>query len=136
MRIGIERGEKCIYVVDAHTAKEVQQYLKQEGIDVTKAEKSGQLTILHESEAYTKEGSFDPDRMIQFLISETRKAISEGYPALRVTGEMTWMLKGLPGSEKIIEYEAKLNRDLFPKYPCLAICQYDRRKFDPEIIKG
>jgi diguanylate cyclase (GGDEF)-like protein/PAS domain S-box-containing protein len=136
IRIGIERGEKCIYVVDAHTAKEVQQYLKQEGIDVTKAEKSGQLTILHESEAYTKEGSFDPDRMIQFLISETRKAISEGYPALRVTGEMTWMLKGLPGSEKIIEYEAKLNRDLFPKYPCLAICQYDRRKFDPEIIKG
>ncbi len=136
IRIGIERGEKCIYVVDAHTAEEVQQYLKQEGIDVTKAEKSGQLTILHESEAYTKEGSFDPDRMIKLLITETKKALKEGYPALRVTDEMAWMLKGLPGSEKIIEYEAKLNRDVFPKYPCLAICQYDRWKFDSEIIKG
>ena len=37
---------------------------------------------------------------------------------------------------KLLEYEAKLNRDLFPKYPCFAICQYDRWKFDPEIIKG
>lgn len=74
--------------------------------------------------------------MIALLISETEKAVSEGYPALRTTGEMTWVLRGHPGSEKLLEYEAKLNRELFPKYPCLAICQYDRWKFDPEIIKG
>ncbi|MCX6377494.1 MAG: MEDS domain-containing protein, partial [Armatimonadetes bacterium] len=70
------------------------------------------------------------------LISETEKAVSEGYPALRVSGEMTWILRDDPGSERLIEYESKLNRDLFPKYPCLAVCQYDREKFDPEIIKG
>jgi PAS domain S-box-containing protein len=74
--------------------------------------------------------------MIALLISETEKAIADGYQALRVTGEMTWVLRGYPGSEKLLEYEAKLNSDFFPKYPCLAICQYDRLKFDPEVIKG
>jgi chemotaxis family two-component system sensor kinase Cph1 len=134
--LGLKHGEKCTYVVDTSTADEIRKYLAEEGIDVAAAEKSGQLSILHETEAYTKEGSFDPDKMIALLISETEKAIADGYPALRVTGEMTWVLRGHPGSERVLEYEAKLNRDLFPKYPCLAICQYDRWKFDPEVIKG
>jgi chemotaxis family two-component system sensor kinase Cph1 len=134
--IGLKRGERCIYVVDTSTADEIRKYLAEEGADVASAERSGQLVILNETQAYTREGSFDPDRMIALLISETEKAIAEGYPALRVTGEMTWVLRGHPGSERLLEYEAKLNRDFSPKYPCLAICQYDRWKFDPEIIKG
>ena len=133
---GLKRGEKCIYIVDTSTAEEIRRYLCEEGMDASSAENSGQLLILNQTEAYTREGFFDPDRMIALLIEETEKAISEGYPALRGTGEMTWMLRGLPGSEKLMEYEAKLNRDFFPKYPCLAICQYDRWRFDPEIIKG
>jgi PAS domain S-box-containing protein len=134
--MGLKRGEKCIYIVDTNTADEIRKYLGEEGVDVASAEKSGQLVVLHETEAYTREGSFDPDRMIALLIAETEKAITEGYPAVRVTGEMTWVLRGHLGSEKLLEYEAKLNRDFFPKYPCLSICQYDRWKFDPEIIKG
>ncbi|MBM3143298.1 MAG: PAS domain S-box protein, partial [Chloroflexi bacterium] len=134
--MGLRRGEKCTYIVDTSTADEIRKYLGEEGVDVASAEKSGQLSVLHETEAYTREGSFDPDRMIALLISEAEKAIAEGYPALRVTGEMTWVLRGHPGSEKLLEYEAKLNRDFFPKYPCLGICQYDRWKFDPDIIKG
>jgi len=134
--IGLKRGEKCGYIVDTSTANQVRNYLKKEGIDVGSVEKSGQLFILHQTEAYTREGSFDPDLMIALLKSETEKAVAEGYPALRVTGEMSWALRGHPGSGRILEYEAKLNQYLFPHYPCLAICQYDRWKFDPEIIKG
>ncbi len=135
-KIGLEHGEKCCYFADAHTAEQLRGYLQAEGVDVASAEASGQLVILCESEAYTKEGSFDPDLMISLLITETEKAIAEGYPALRLTGEMTWVLHGLPGSERLIEYEAKLNRDFYSKYPALGICQYDRWKFDPEIIRG
>jgi PAS domain S-box-containing protein len=134
--IGLKRGEKCIYVVDTSPADEIRKYLGEEGVNVAAAEKSGQLSILHETEAYTREGSFDPDRMIALLISETEKAIVDGYPTLRATGEMTWMLRGHPGSERLLEYEAKLNWDFFPKYPCLTICQYDRWKFEPDVIKG
>ncbi|MEW6033827.1 MAG: MEDS domain-containing protein [Chloroflexota bacterium] len=136
VKMGLERGEKCLYVVATHTVEQLRHCLKQGGVDVASAEASGRLAILHESEVYTRYGFFDPDRMTALLTSETERAIAEGYTALRLAGEMTWALRGLPGSEKLLEYEAKLNTDFFPKHPCLAICQYDRRKFDPEVIKG
>ncbi|NYB52472.1 MAG: MEDS domain-containing protein [Methanobacteriaceae archaeon] len=136
IRIGLERGEKCVYIVDSRTARELRTILKEEAIDVEYYEDAGQLVVLNHSDAYTLGGIFDPDSMIQLLINETRKALDEGFTALRATGEMTWVLKGNPGSERLLEYEAKLNRDFFPEYPCVAICQYDRWQFDPEIIKG
>jgi PAS domain S-box-containing protein len=135
MAAGLRQGEKCFYVTDAHTAEQVRDYLREQVDDLDARETSGQFSIFQETEAYTREGSFDPDRMISLLISETEKAVSEGYPALRVTGEMTWALRGQPGSERLIEYESKLNR-FFPNYPCLAICQYDRGRFPAETIKG
>jgi PAS domain S-box-containing protein len=133
---GLKKGEKCIYVVDANTAIQIKEVLKEAGLMVDEYESKGQLSILHERETYTREGYFDPDLMIALLIEETKIALKEGYPALRVTGEMSWALRDYSGVDKVLEYEAKLNRDLFPDYPCVAICQYDRWKFDPEIIKG
>jgi len=136
IRMGLKKGEKCIYIADAHTAKEIRRSLGEEGIAVAEAERSGRFTLLQPLDAYTRAGYFDPDRMIRLLISETEKAVAEGYPALRVTGEMTWVLRDLPGSDRLLEYEARLNTEVFPNYPCLAICQYERPKFDPAIIKG
>lgn len=133
---GLEAGDRCVYAADYHEADAIRQYLGEHGIDVKAAESAGQLIILHETEAYTSAGRFDPDKMIDLLIQMTEQTVRDGYSCLRVTGEMTWMLRGHPGSEKLLEYEARLNRDLFQKYPCIAICQYDRRRFDPEIIEG
>jgi PAS domain S-box-containing protein len=133
MRQGLERGEKVFYVVDTRTAGEVLGYLRRDGLEVEPYLESGQLAILTADQSYLREGVFDPDGMISLLEEETRRALEDGYSALRVTGEMTWALKGLAGSERLIEYEAKLN-DFFPGSKCLAICQYDRRRFGPEIL--
>lgn len=115
IQIGLKRKEKCIYVVDSHTSDQIRDFLSQEGADVKALEQLAQLVMLRDSEAYTKNGSFDPDMMISLLASDTKRAIAEGCTALRVTGEMTWVLRGLPGSDRMIEYEAKLNRDFFFK---------------------
>ena len=42
---------------------------------------------------------------------------------------MTWALRGLPGSQRLMEYESKLNTVLSGGQ-CLGLCQYDRRSFD------
>jgi PAS domain S-box-containing protein len=52
---------------------------------------------------------------------------------------MTTELEALPWDENadpILEYEARLNRDLFPKYPCSALCQYDRWGVAPDTLKN
>ncbi|OFW61686.1 MAG: hypothetical protein A2W01_00155 [Candidatus Solincola sediminis] len=133
LRQGLERLEKVVYIMDNHTAEEVLAYLKGDGLDPGPYLESGQLAMLDISDAYMKDGIFDPAGMIRLLIEETQSALDQGYTALRATGEMTWALKDLPGSERLIEYEAKLNH-FFPNNKCLAICQYDRRRFSPETL--
>jgi len=133
LRQGLELGEKVLYIVDAYTAETVLDYLRYDGVEVKPYLDSGQLNILTAKDAYMRDGIFNPDGMIELLRNETERALAEGYSALRVTGEMTWALRGLPGSERLIEYEAKLNT-FFPGSKCLALCQYDRRRFNPDMI--
>ena len=82
-----------------------------------------------------KDGVFDSDKIINLLKIETKKALKEGYTALRVIGEMTWVLKDLSEMKKLIIYESKLN-EFIPESKCLAICQYDQRQFSSEILLG
>lgn len=125
---GLAKGHKIRYIADAHTLDVIRSYA-----DVTEAEKDGRFGFLSRDESYMRGGVFDPDRMIATLRAETDRAVAEGYPGLRVTGEMTWALRGLPGAERLIEYEAKLNL-FFPGSKCMAICQYDMRRFPPALL--
>jgi PAS domain S-box-containing protein len=133
LRYGLENNEKVFYIVDARSSETVLNYLRQDDVDVDSFIESGQLMMLTVNESYMKGGIFDPDGMIRMLTDETNKALEEGFSALRVTGEMSWALKGLPGSDRLIEYETKLN-EFFPNNKALAICQYDCRVFEPQIL--
>ncbi len=133
LRQGLERDEKVLYILDAHTAEDILEYFRDDGLDVEPYLSRGQLAILTPDDTYMREGVFDPEGMIELLRAETEQAVADGYQAMRVTGETTWALRGLPGSERLIEYEARLN-EFFPGSKCLAICQYDRRRFDPTVL--
>jgi len=133
MRIGLEGGERCLYLADNQTAVAVLEAMQAEGIDLEAARNSGALAILSPQEIYLKHGYFDPDEMIHFLIEATNAAKAAGFSALRIASEMTWMLGNGPDVERLIEYEAKLNTFL-PENDILAICQYHRQRFNPEII--
>jgi hypothetical protein len=133
VRAGLENEEKVVYIVDAHAPETVLDYLRDDGLSVRPYLDSGQLAVLRAGDSYLRSGLFDPDAMIEFLSNETDRATDDGFSALRVTGEMTWALRGAPGSNRLMEYEAKLNH-FFPGRRCLAICQYDCRRFDPIVI--
>jgi len=133
IRIGLERGEKCVYIADENSAAEVLTAMKQDGIDVESAVDSGALTMAAKEDAYLQQGLFDPDWMIRFLKEVTNSVKTAGFSGLRIMGEMTWALGGDPGAERLIEYESKLNRFL-SEYDCLGICQYNLNAFDPETL--
>lgn len=133
VRHGVERNEKMFYLVNLQTAEQLQTTLAAAGIPVRELLDKGQLVIMTAKDAYLRDGQFDPDRMIRLLSDETDKALAEGYSALRATGEMTWALAGEPGSERLVEYEARVN-ELFARKPCYGLCQYDRRRFDSDML--
>jgi PAS domain S-box-containing protein len=133
LRLGLEQGEKVLCIVDTHTAGVILEYLREDGIDIESYQSKGQFSILTVDATYTREGVFDPERMIGLLRDKTQKALREGYPALRVAGEMAWILQEFPGFKRFFEYEVKLS-EFFSNSACLALCLYDRRRFDPSTL--
>lgn len=134
IRIGLERGERCVYIADDNTAAVVLDALAAQVLDVASAVASGALMMVGKRETYLQSGAFDPDLMIRFLHDAAEAAKAAGFAALRATGEMTWALGAEPGVERLMEYEAKLN-DFFATHDALAICQYNRARFSLTVIR-
>jgi signal transduction histidine kinase len=130
---GIARGECCTYIVDEHTAAEMRDLLRAGGVDVDAEVERGALVIASQRDTYLRGGGFDPQAMIEFLRDSEADALARGHTGLRVTGEMTWALGSETSADRLIEYEALLNR-YFPTSRALAICQYNRDRFSPEVV--
>ncbi|KXA99209.1 hypothetical protein AKJ40_03705, partial [candidate division MSBL1 archaeon SCGC-AAA259M10] len=133
MSLGVDRNEKCLYVVDDRTKEEVVDYFKGRGFDVEEFVESGRFEFRTKSESYLRNGYFDPDRMIDLLEDARDEALEEGYDGLRATGEMTWFFSDMPGVEKLMEYESKLN-EFLPDSKVMALCQYNEGRFSPEVL--
>jgi hypothetical protein len=67
--IGLERGEKCIYIGDDDTIGDVRDALRGDGIDLDLALSSGALVLATKEQTYLKHGSFDPAWMFTFWAS-------------------------------------------------------------------
>ena len=63
----------------------------------------------------------------------TRRLEQMGCPAVRATGETSWAVRGIPGCDRLLEYEARLNTAL-ETVPVTAVCQYDVNLFDGGTI--
>jgi hypothetical protein len=61
------------------------------------------------------------------------RSVAHDYPAVRATGETSWAVRGIPGSDRLLEYEARLN-DALETVPVTAVCQYDVNLFDGATI--
>lgn len=134
LKIGLEQGEKSVYIVDDNSDAAVRLGMEKYGIDVDRAIDSGALVILTKQDAYLKNGDFDPDWMLEFLREAVEEAEAQGYKCLRASGEMTWSLApSADPQDRLIEYECRVNH-FSPKYNTSLICQYNRRRFRPETM--
>lgn len=129
---GMVSGERVAYFADNATISDMDAWLKDMDIDV-KAIKKDDLSITEAESTYCPSGKFVPEDMLDTLRTFYAQSKQDNYPACRVSGEMSWALKGIPGSERLMEYEALVN-DVLVTHPVTAICQYDARRFDGATI--
>ncbi|HLN25323.1 MAG TPA: MEDS domain-containing protein, partial [Patescibacteria group bacterium] len=104
---GIDAGELVAYFADVEGS--VEEYLEGMGIHLPTAGRNGQLRTLRAREVYAPDGQFLPDRMLDNLRSFHDECKDSLYPAVRITGETTWTLNDVPGCDRFIEYEARIN---------------------------
>jgi PAS domain S-box-containing protein len=134
LKTGLERGEKCLYILGENTAAAVLGALGKSGTDVDRYLRDGALTIAHKEEIYREQGRFEPDWMIGFLTEATTEAGLARFSRVRTfLAEMTWALGKSNGTAKLIEFESKLNR-FYRDHDARGICQYNRRLFSPELL--
>lgn len=120
---GLDRGERVLLIGTAPDRDALARRLSAIGIDVAASTCSGQLLLRTALETYLRDGCFVPERMFEFWDSELARATSDGFSVLRVTGETDWAQTGVPGAERIIEYEARLNT-ILPGSRYIVLCQY------------
>jgi PAS domain S-box-containing protein len=134
VRIGLERGERCIYVMDGDERFEpVSAALKAAGIEVDRVIRSGALVLTAKDAAHLEGSNFDPHKILNSWKEQTAEALRIGYSGLRLTGETDWVTQGRLGMESLMKYERLATRH-FAETGCLALCQYDRRVCTPELI--
>jgi hypothetical protein len=124
---GLGRGERCLYVCCEHGIPEFRAALRQAGIDVAAEEKRGALVLLSKHDGHLQGGSFDPDRMISLLHRAVEDSLADGFAGLCAAGDMSWLLDEASGSERVAEYEARLNH-FYQTHRALGLCQYNRNK--------
>jgi hypothetical protein len=127
IRGGLSRGERCLYVCCEHTPDEFRDGLRAAGIDVDAEEARGALLLITKHEGHLKGGCFDPDKMIHMLHGAVKDALDAGFQGLCAAGDMSWLLDEADGSERIAEYEARLNA-FYPSSRALGLCLYNRNR--------
>jgi hypothetical protein len=127
MAAGLNQGEQIRYLTDATAPEVVHSWLLEMGVELP--EENPSLKILSAESAYCPGGCFNPRELIPTLLPRYELAKKSGYNGQRSCGEMTWALKGIPGSDRLFEYEALLNT-VVAHFPHSGMCQYDARRFD------
>jgi len=133
LQSGISQGEKVAYFANERSPDEVRSWLWDSGVRNLPESGSLNFSAASAESTYYPHGHFAPEEMLANLKIFYQQARHEDFPGARVTGEMDWALKGIPGSERLMEYESRVNT-LLVDHPVNAICQYDARKFDGATI--
>ena len=126
---GLQGREKVGYFADTMPPDEMRALLSELGIGLPPKVDERQFSIACALDTYCPDGMFIPERMLQNLRSMYKISIEDGYAGARASGEMSWALKEVPGSDRLIEYESLINT-VVREYPTTAVCQYDARRFD------
>ncbi len=124
LKAGLEAREKCVALMSAGPRhQEVREALTAAGIDVESAVASGQLVL--------DEGKSHPNELREML----GKALAEvpgRYPLLRWAGVMSWALKKVPTTEKLMEWETHCNTVESPA--AVFLCQYELTTFLGTVV--
>jgi hypothetical protein len=133
VHVGIERGERCLYLAGDEGLDTVRDALRSDGLDVGALSKSGALQIRTAKDVYLSRGRFDRNAMMPLWTDAAKQAVTAGFTALRATGDLSWALSGAPGTEDMLAYERDLERH-YRQLPVVVLCRYGRSHFPQETL--
>lgn len=132
---GVAAGRRTLAFVERISTQELTSSLEREGVDVARQVALGALLIRRSRSTYVPNGSFDPAQMTGQVAELEREAARAGYRGLCAAGDMSWALAGDRGSDRLVEYEYRLQRTVFSRLNVVGLCQYDSSRFDAVTLR-
>ena len=126
-------GHKAIHIVDPNLRNDHRNRLTQVGIDIARAERSGQFELCDWTNSYLRDGPFNKDKMLASVHNFVESSKQQGYDKIHVIGNMGWALQAHTAMDDLMEYEARVNQ-FWPEDGDAAFCLYDLAKFDGATI--
>jgi hypothetical protein len=128
LRGGVDAGELVFHIVDRSRFDDHVGRLRSAGIRVD----DGSVTVRSSEDTYLEHGRFEMEMMCDFIHDRFAEANAEGK-RVRTAGIMDWIARRAPGSERAIEYEARMNT-LVPRFDCTFVCVYDLSSLSGEMV--
>jgi len=148
VRDGVRANQKVIYISDGVSAPDMLDWLLGEhkdapehaaaeraDVDLAAALEAGDFVVRTAEETFLASGSFDPQESVELMATEIDLALVQGYEGVRVAGEARFSLRSWPGTERFGDFERMLDEVMMDSdIKAMAICQFDRRWFDPDRL--
>lgn len=136
MRVGLSLSEKCLFAAAPAQIKEFREELERLQFDVDALISAGQLVLYEEREPLLATGKrFDPYALLSSHQTFIAQALREGWRAVRISIDMTWLSKDIASAEQILKYEAASDAVFtFQNAPIIALMHYDHSKLLPSLV--
>ncbi|MGA7835799.1 MAG: MEDS domain-containing protein [Acidimicrobiales bacterium] len=133
VRAGLQENEDVSYFADALVTELLERAIDERSAASLSREQLARLRITTVEDAYFPTGVFVPEAMIETLQKLYKESADDGASGCRVSGELGWALRDVPGAERLVEFESDVNM-LVRSTPMTAMCQYDTEQFDGETL--
>jgi anti-anti-sigma factor len=125
---GLNRGEHVIYFDDG-TSDRVLERMTDDGIAVAGPLREGRFTIVP-SDRHTS-----PHEVAETVRATVDAALAAGYPAVRITGRLTFVTKH-PGSDSGMADYDRVIEEVVRHRPAHVLCIYDRARYPEEVVEA
>jgi hypothetical protein len=130
---GFECGHKAVHVVNPGRCHDHLERLTAAGIDTAATQRTGQLELQTNVEAYLRDGRFDQDRMLEVFEKLSSGNDNRGYPLSRIVCQMDWAADERSHIDNLVEFESRVN-DVWGRHEDAVICVYDLAKFGGDTV--
>jgi transcriptional repressor of dcmA and dcmR len=117
---GLQKKSVCFLVAPSDSQRDILKAMKKKRPSLDSDIKSGRMIV--------SEHQKTPEEQVRFFEIAMKKAEAKGVESFRVVGDM-WGLRLIVSSKQMIELELGFERLIVPRFPVVALCAYDARKF-------
>ncbi len=125
---GLARGEHIVYFDDGSSDRLLER-MTDDGVAVAQPLREGRFTLV------PSDRHSSPRDVAETVRATVDAALAAGFPAVRITGRLTFPVDHADGGAGVAEYDRAIE-DVVRHRPAHVLCIYDRARYPEEVVES